>query len=216
MKKKLVSVLTSVYNTEFSLSKRAIDSVLSQDYKNFELLIIDDGSEPHYGQELRNYVQTVDSRVHYLYHPNQGQAASINRGIEVSEGTYITILDADDEYKPNHLSACLNEMQYADLIASTTETIVDLDEHYYVPDMHDLKQMIHVDECILFATLFGKRAVFASVPFQDQYGADADFFARAATNYQVRKVDLRTYIYYRNIPTSTCSLIKLEQEMSAQ
>ncbi len=207
-----VSVLLSVYNTAFSLTKRAIDSVLVQDMRQFELLVIDDGSDPAHAEQLQQYVQGLGHQVRYLYHKNCGQAASINRGIVESQGAYITILDADDEYKPNHLSACLQEMKQADLIASTTETIVDQDENYYVPNRHDLQQMIHVDDCILFATLFGKRTVFTNLHFQDQYAADADFFDRAASTYQVRKVDLRTYIYYRNIPTSTCSVIKIQQQ----
>lgn len=208
----LVSVLLSVYNTDFTLTKRAIDSVMAQDFRQFELLVIDDGSDAQSASELQQYVQGLVPHVRYFYHKNCGQAASINRGITESVGTYVTILDADDEYKPNHLSACLQEMQQVDLIASTTETIVDQDEHYYVPNRHDLQQMIHVDDCILFATLFGKRTVFTNLPFQDQYAADADFYDRAASSFQVRKVDLRTYIYYRNIPTSTCSVIKLQQQ----
>lgn len=208
----LVSVLLSVYNTDFTLTKRAIDSVMAQDFRQFELLVIDDGSDAQSASELQQYVQGLGPHVRYFYHKNCGQASSINRGITESVGIYVTILDADDEYKPNHLSACLQEMQQADLIASTTETIVDQDEHYYVPNRHDLQQMIHVDDCILFATLFGKRTVFTNLPFQDQYASDADFYDRAASAFQVRKVDLRTYIYYRNIPTSTCSVIKLQQQ----
>ncbi len=203
-----ISVLLSVYNTDFHLVKRAIDSVLQQDIQDFELLIIDDGSAILYQQQLLKYATLHENKITYLRHKNCGQSKSINRGILHSQGDFITILDADDEFKPNHLRACLHEMRYVDLIASTTETVVNDDADYYVPDKHDNSKVIHVDDCILFATLFGKKEVFTSFNFRDEYAADAHFYERAAQKYVVNKVNLRTYIYYRNSPTSICSALK--------
>ena len=198
----------SVYNTDFSLVKRAIDSVLNQDFQDFELIVIDDGS-PHLGlNRLVNYAEKHEDKMVYLRHSNRGQAKSINRGILNSVGEFITIIDADDEYKSNHLRKCLQEMHTTDLIASTTETIVDSEDDYYVPDQYDQTQLIHVDECILFATLFGRREVFSSIKFQGGFAADAHFYERASLQFRTRKVDLRTYIYYRNIPNSICATIK--------
>lgn len=203
-----ISVLLSVFNTDFYLVKRAIDSVLRQDLQDFELIVIDDGSHNDMENQLLNYVKKHEDKITYLRHRNCGQSRSINRGILNSKSDYITIIDADDEFKPNHLRLCLQEMQSADLIASTTETIVDDEQDYYVPDKHDNSQVIHVDDCILFATLFGKKEVFANIHFQDMYAADAQFYESAALRYSVKKVDLRTYIYYRNIPGSMCSNLK--------
>lgn len=204
----------SVYNTDFALVKRAIDSVLNQDYQNFELIIIDDGSHTDTYNQVLAYAKRHEDKIVYIRHANRGQARSINRGILNSTGEYITILDGDDEYKPNHLRACLQAMTHADLIASTTETVVDTEDDYYVPDRKNHSELVHVDDCILFATLFGKRAVFESADFQGQYAADADFYERAAQHYRVEKVDLRTYVYYRNIPTSICSTIKRQQQVA--
>jgi glycosyltransferase involved in cell wall biosynthesis len=206
-----ISVLMAVYNTDFDLVKRAIDSVLNQSFQSFELIIIDDGSHNDLQNKLLKYAKKHENNIVYLRHRNCGQSKSINRGLLNSKGDYITILDADDEYQPNHLWACLQEMKHTDLIASTTKTIVDTEDDYYVPDKHNLSQLIHVDECILFATLFGKREVFTSLKFQDSYAADSHFYERAAQKYSVRKVNLRTYVYYRNIPNSICSIMKKEQ-----
>ncbi|MBC8154132.1 MAG: glycosyltransferase family 2 protein [Bacteroidetes bacterium] len=208
MKKIRVSVLMAVYNTDFFLVKRAIDSVLSQDLQDFELIIIDDGSNNDTQNRLLNYAIRHEDRVVYLRHANCGQSKSVTRGVSNSVGEFITILDADDEYKPNHLRACLQAVNDADLIASTTETIVDTEDDYYVPDKHDHSQLVHVDDCILFATLFGKRDVFMDMKFQNRYGADAHFYENVAQKYRVKKVDLRTYIYYRNHPNSICSVVK--------
>lgn len=207
-KRSKISVLLAVYDTDFHIVKRAIDSVLAQDFQDFELIVIDDGSHNDPQNQLLEYVKKHENKITYLRHRNCGQSKSINRGILNCNSEYITIIDADDEFKPNHLRACLQEMRHADLIASTTETIVDHENDYYVPDKYDTSQVIHVDDCILFATLFGKKEVFTTTHFQDVYAADAHFFESAAQKYSVKKVDLRTYIYYRNMPNSVCSKIK--------
>jgi hypothetical protein len=99
-------------------------------------------------------------------------------------------------------------MNYADLIASTSQTIVDNEADYYIPDRLDKSKVIHVDDCILFATLFGKKEVFINNKFYNMYASDANFYERVAEKYIVKKVNLRTYIYYRNIPNSTCAKLK--------
>lgn len=208
-----ISVLMSVFNTEIELVKRAIESILNQDFQDFELIIIDDGSESETHIQLLEYVEKILHEVIYIRHTNRGQSLSINRGILNSKGKYIAILDADDEFKPNHLSACLEELEDFDLIASTTDTIVDEEADYFVPDKYDFDQLIHVDDCILFATLFGKRKVFESIGFKSQYAADAHFFEQAAQRFKVKKVDLRTYIYYRNNPDSVCSTLKRDTQL---
>ncbi len=201
----------AVYNTPFDLVKRAIDSVLCQDFQAFELIILDDGSDGPLGEKMLQYSRLHQSKVTYIRHQNCGQAQSINRGTQYCRGAYITIIDSDDEYKPSHLSACLHQMPHADLICSLTETVVNTEEDHYVPDRHDPSKNIRVDDCTLFATFFGKKEVFHHLSFHNIYAADADFYARAAAKYRVKKVDLRTYIYYRNVTGSTCALLKQAQ-----
>ena len=205
-----VSVLMAVYNTDFSYVKRAIDSVLIQDFQDFELIIIDDGSSDTNRESLLQYVEKHENKISYIRHSNRGQSESINRGVLNSVGEFITILDGDDEYKSNHLSSCLREIKEEDLICSTTETIVDTNDDYYVPDKNDLTKLIHLDETVLFGTLFGRKKVFSSIKFKNGFAADADFYERAKSQFRVKKVDLRTYIYHRNIPNSICSTIKKE------
>ncbi len=209
MKKKvIISVLMAVFNTDFKLIKRAIDSVLNQDFQSFELIIIDDGSDNDTSNQLLNYVKKNESKITYLRHLNCGQAESINRGVLNSTGDYITIIDADDEYTVGHLSSCLVEIKEVDLIASTTQTIVNNEQDYFVPDKNDKTKLIHVDDCILFATLFGKRQVFLNTSFFGNYAADANFFELASQTFLVKKTNLRTYVYYRNNPNSVVSKLK--------
>ena len=203
-----VSVLMTVFNTDLKYTKRAIDSVLKQDFQDFELIIIDDGSKENNRESLMDYVEQYEEKITYIRHSNRGQSASVNRGVLYSQGEYITIIDSDDEYKPNHLSTCLREINGADLICSTTETIVDSDNDYYVPDKNDQTKLIHLDEVIMFGTLFGLKKVFTSIDFKTGFAADSDFYEQATQLFNVKKLDLRTYVYHRNIPNSICANIK--------
>jgi glycosyltransferase involved in cell wall biosynthesis len=198
----------TVFNTNLIYTKRAIDSVLKQDFQDFELIIIDDGSKENNRESLMDYVEQYEDKITYIRHSNRGQSASVNRGVLYSQGEYITILDSDDEYKPNHLSTCLREINGADLICSTTETIVDSDNDYYVPDKNDQTKLIHLDEVIMFGTLFGLKKVFTSIDFKTGFAADSDFYEQATQLFNVKKLDLRTYVYHRNIPNSICAKIK--------
>lgn len=208
LKQVKISVLMAVYDTDFSYIKRAIDSVLNQDFQDFELIIIDDGSKRDSSEPMIQYAEKHEDKIVYIRHSNRGQSKSVNRGVLNSIGEFITIIDSDDAYKPHHLSSCLQEMKNLDLIASSTETIVDKVEDYYVPDKNDQTQLIHLDDCTLFGTLFGRREVFLSISFESGFAADADFYTKAAMQFRVKKVGLRTYVYYRNMPNSICSTIK--------
>ena len=200
----------AVYNTEFHLTKRAIDSVLEQDFQDFELIIIDDGSKGNDRKSLLEYVEKHEDKIVYIRHSNRGQAKSINRGVLISVGEFITILDSDDEYKPFHLSSCLQEMENVDLICSTAETVVNSSDDYYVPDKNDLSKPIHLDDAVLFGTLFGHQKVFKSIDFEGGFAADSAFYERAQIQFRAKKVFQKSYIYYRNNPNSTCAVLKRE------
>ena len=200
----------AVFNTEFHFIKRAIDSVLEQDFQDFELIIIDDGSKGNDRKSLLEYVEKHEDKIVYIRHSNRGQAQSINRGVLISVGEFITILDSDDEYKPFHLSACLQEMENVDLICSTTETVVNSSDDYYVPDKNDLSKPIHLDDAVLFGTLFGHQKVFKSIDFEGGFAADSAFYERAQIQFRAKKVFQKSYIYYRNNPNSTCAVLKRE------
>lgn len=198
----------AVFDTPFVLAKRALDSVINQDFWDFEFIVIDDGSSLALSQQLLEYSVNHQNKISYIRCKNEGQSYAINRAVHFAKGDYITIIDSDDEYKSNHLSTCLQEIRNADLISSLTETIVSKKEDYYVADKNDLLKNIHVDDCILFATLFGKKEVFKNIDFENKYAADSLFYEQASRKYKVRKSLHRTYIYYRNNPQSVTALQK--------
>lgn len=101
----LVSVLVNNYNYGRFL-KECIDSVLSQTYQNFELIIVDDGSEDESCKILDDYAN-LDSRIKIIKKSNGGQLSAFNAGFLASKGDLIFFLDSDDIYHKNYLSyAC--------------------------------------------------------------------------------------------------------------
>lgn len=96
----LVSVIVPTYNRgRFILE--AIDSVLSQEYPNFELFVIDDGSTDN----TAAVVQAIDDpRLQYIQQDNRGRSNARNRALSLASGVFITFLDSDDLYLPGKIS----------------------------------------------------------------------------------------------------------------
>ncbi|MGJ8684764.1 MAG: glycosyltransferase [Nonlabens sp.] len=92
----ILSVVIPVYNGGEYL-KEAIDSVLSQTYKEFELIILNDGSTDNSEEIILSY---DDSRIVYVKHENIGLSKTLNKGIQLAKGVYIARMDADDVCLP--------------------------------------------------------------------------------------------------------------------
>lgn len=88
----MVSVIMPLYNAEAYL-REAIDSILTQSYPHFELLILNDGSSDRSEEICRSY---HDSRIRYHFHQNIGLAGTLNKGLELATGAYIARQDQDD------------------------------------------------------------------------------------------------------------------------
>lgn len=175
-------------------------SIFNQSYNNYELIIVDDGSEDGIEQELFPVLKT-NANIIYLRHKNKGNPLSLNTGIKLSSGRFISFIDSDDEYKENFL---LNRINYfiqnpdTDLIHSPAE-LVGNEKDFYVPDLKDVTKLIHIDECIIGGTFFGKRNVFEELNgFKNIYSHDSEFYERATKRFIVNKLDSKDYIYYRN------------------
>jgi glycosyltransferase involved in cell wall biosynthesis len=94
----LVSVVITVFNGEKYL-REAIESVLGQTYRSFELIVVDDGSTDNSGAIAKSFA----SQLRYFYQDNSGQVIALNRGIELSGGYFLAFLDADDIWTEDKL-----------------------------------------------------------------------------------------------------------------
>ena len=196
-----VSVILTVYNRAHYL-RRCIDSLLNQSFKDWELIIVDDGSNDNSIEILNEYELNYEN-IKVFQQENMKLPLSRNKGIELSEGEYITFLDSDDEYVKGHL---LKRMEYMgihpeiDLIHGGVNIIGD----EYVRDKNNPHKFIHLSECTIGATFFGKRNVFIDLNgFKNlKYSEDSEFLERAEKRFKVAKVDFSTYKYHRDSPDS--------------
>jgi len=98
-----ISVVIPLFNKAASIS-RSVQSVLDQSYKDFELIVVDDGSTDDGGSIVNNY---YDERISLIRQNNSGVSAARNTGIKHATGNLIAFLDADDSWKPDFLKTIL-------------------------------------------------------------------------------------------------------------
>ncbi len=95
------SVVIPLFNKE-AFIEETLTSVLNQDFNNFEIIIVDDGSSDN-SVEIVSVICKNDSRISLHRQQNKGVSSARNKGIEIAKGEYIAFLDADDYWYPNHL-----------------------------------------------------------------------------------------------------------------
>lgn len=103
-----LSIIVPVYCCEDSLDK-CILSILNQSLKNFEIILVNDGSTDSSPFICEKY-KKIDNRVQVIHSSNQGQAAARNKGIDIAKGKYIGFVDSDDWIHPNMYEILLNEV----------------------------------------------------------------------------------------------------------
>jgi glycosyltransferase involved in cell wall biosynthesis len=205
----LVSIILCTYNRAH-LVTRAIASVLTQSYRNWELIIIDDGSADDTGQVLIPLVKT-DPRITYVYHANTGLARSRNIGIALASGEYATFLDSDDEYREHHLSVRIQAMEKKPspaLIYGGIEYVGPV-ERQYAPDAQHPGKKIHLSKCYASGTFFARTSVFRKLNgFRDlPFAEDLDFIRRARKKgLKIGKVKEPTYRYRVDEENRLCDL----------
>src|SRR3972149_5816319 len=102
-----ISVIIPLYNHEKYI-REAVYSVLEQSIQDFELIIINDGSTDK-SEEVVNAIK--DDRIKYFFQENQGAHNTINRGIRLAQGEYISILNSDDVYYQNRFEEALKVLE---------------------------------------------------------------------------------------------------------
>ncbi|WP_022668864.1 glycosyltransferase family 2 protein [Desulfospira joergensenii] len=104
---KKISIIMPCFNAEAHIED-SVKSVLNQTYKNFELIIIDDGSTDS-SLSLATEIKTTDNRIKVINQKNKGPGPARNRGLNEAKGDYIAFLDSDDYWSPD----CLQKLEKA-------------------------------------------------------------------------------------------------------
>lgn len=104
-----LSIIVPVYNVEKYLHE-CIESILSQEFKDFELILVDDGSPDDCGNICDEYA-TSDRRVWVVHKSNGGLSSARNAGLDIATGEYIAFVDADDFIAPNFYSRAMQAIR---------------------------------------------------------------------------------------------------------
>jgi glycosyltransferase involved in cell wall biosynthesis/peptidoglycan/xylan/chitin deacetylase (PgdA/CDA1 family) len=188
----LVSVVIPCYNAEKYIGQ-AIESVLNQTYRDFELIIINDGSTDKSEEVIKKYC-LLDSRIKYFYQINKGVSTSRNEGIKKSAGEFIAFLDADDVWEPENLEAKIkalvenkntdwvfSDMYLADELLNKTDVIEGGDDSNLLDSLLSRKgEAIHApSNLVVRSVCFEKSGVYFDTHLSTS--ADWDFCIQLAS-----------------------------------
>lgn len=169
---------------------KAIESVIAQTFKDWELIIVDDGSTDHTENIVQEFIKH-DQRIKYMYQANAERSAARNNGIKNALGKYICFLDSDDVYHNSHLQRFKDLIDENNQKAALYFSGVSLNQYdetsFKYNENHQTAQ-----EFVILNTLATPRACIAKEIFDKhlfdekiRIGEDGELWARCAVFYPV-------------------------------
>lgn len=201
-----LSVVVATWNRA-RLLPRALASLLAQSFPAWEGLIVDDGSSDDTATAAAPWLS--DPRFRYFPRAHAGLSAARNAGIAAARAPWITFLDSDDAYAPNHL------MSRMEILAASPDieilhggyAVIGPPEAHFVPDVHDPSRLIPLAACVVGGTfviradLLRRLGGFPDIP----YGMDHALMERArAAGARVAECAEPTYLYHREPGMGMC------------
>ncbi len=166
MKTPIITVIMPAYNHEAFISE-AIESILSQTFKDFEFIIINDGSTDKTEEVIKKY---TDPRITYLYQENRGCSNTLNKALSLSKGEYISIINSDDIYHRDRLHVLLDETKKDNLSFLITDielidkngNVINDANHWWIKWYENLKSGYRTSGSPLIALLAGNYTITTS------------------------------------------------------
>ena len=138
-----VSVVIPTFNRARQV-QAALKSVLAQTYREFEAIVVDDGSTDGTGDAIQELISNGAKQVRYFFQPNQGQSAARNKGTDEARGEWVAFLDSDDVWLPEKLEwqvraieqfqgkccACITDARLVDNLGMDTTAFRESGKHY--------------------------------------------------------------------------------------
>lgn len=224
MERELVSIIMPAYNAECYLP-RSIQSIQTQTYENWELLIVDDGSSDRTREVVSGFA-CQDERIKLLCNQHGGTAQARNTALDTAKGTYVAFIDADDAYHPSYLKSLMDAMKKDDsdmaicgifrgvnyeefLNNPVKRTNVCIDMHCAFEKMYDGEWVTMISPC----NKLYKKELFENVRFpKGRYFEDA-----ATTNlaiFQCKTIAvLEAELYFYHITPNSSSKTKRSVEL---
>lgn len=176
-----ISVLMSVYNAEDYLAQ-ALESILTQTYKNIEFIIVNDGSSDS-SLELINTYSAKDNRIVVVDQKNMGLTKALNVGIKIATGDYIARMDADDVSLPNRFENFLRFIDKngdIDLYSTPAYIINETNEvQKVIPNFFRRngfqQQLLNYYNSMIHGTLIAKATVLKKFQYNESFQYSQDF-----------------------------------------
>lgn len=216
-----ISVILTCNNGSKFISE-SIKSILTQTFKAFELIIIDDGSKDTIESEILSF---DDHRIVYTKNArSRGYCASINMGFSVAKGKYICLMDADGIAASNRLNrqyafleshlhvGCLGgAISINNEVASTSEIIKNPGSHAYIRTRLLKSCSINPSTVMIRSNLLRKHELF----YDENMSSDAeyDFFIRSSNFFSMRNLD-QSIVEYKSVTDQELSNLKIEKNES--
>ena len=217
-KKPLISVVMPVYNGEKYL-KEAIDSILSQTYKDFEFIILNDGSTDNSLKIIKKYIQK-DARVILITRENRGLITSLNEGIKKAQGRYIARMDADDISLPTRFKEQVKFMEDNKDISICGTSIILFNESgnikpvKYPTSDSDIKFILMFTSAFAHPSVMMKRDIFMKLKYEHyKYAEDYKLWIDIAlAGYKMGNLD-EVLLRYR-IHSQQVSIVKNDVQLA--
>lgn len=189
----LISIVIPFYSNIAWLIE-AVQSVLAQTYKNYEIIIINDGSS----EDTSMFLEKYNDRIIYVQKENAGPASARNLGIKIATGEYVAFLDSDDIWLPNKLQIQISEM--LDKSAKWSQTSYEQfgngkenEKINVISNPKLFRKMLFVSNRIATPTVIVKREVLLEekVFFLEnrRYGEDTELWMRLSRKYDILSID---------------------------
>lgn len=214
-----ISVVIPVYNGEKTI-KETIDSVLYQSFKDFELIVINDGSTD---KTLDIVSDIKDERLQVFSYPNAGLAASRNRGISLAKGEYISFIDADDLWTADKLEAqfkALQENPQASVAYSWTNCIDESSQFLRAGTYITFNGDVYANLLLTNFIDNGSNVLIRTKVFQEvnnfdeslTSGEDWDMWLRLAKRYHFVAVSKPQILYRITASSMSANLTRMEAQ----
>lgn len=217
MNSPLVSIIIPAYCCAVWL-EATVRSVIAQTLKDWEIILIDDGSKDSTAEVGRS-LAAIDSRIRFHSRPNLGVTATRNEGAQMAKGRFLAFLDADDLWEPEFLELGIKALGHADLFVASARRfrVVPGDsEEIHFPDQafwKGLPASFLRGNWIVPAMVLLKREVHETLGSfcggGPEFWEDWDYWARAAAAGFRFEKDEHTLVHYRIAPHSRSSELEL-------
>jgi glycosyltransferase involved in cell wall biosynthesis len=192
------SVILPTYNRAHFIRK-SIESVTEQTFSDWELIIVDDGSEDATDDIVASF---SDSRIRYHHQANEGRSAARNKGISMSRGRYICFLDSDDHYLNSHLSGLYSRIEELDFPVAFFYTGIQLKTGDTAEKREELPLKGRADIDFIIQAVIGvpqaclHRKILAEHTFNPciHIGEDMELWSRIVTRYSLHFADQHTVV----------------------